>query len=125
MSKRAIFSKNAPEAIGPYSQAVVFGDFVFVSGQIPLRKDGTLVSGDFEKEVKQVFNNISEILKEENLNFSNILMVNVYLKDIGLFSKLNEIYKEYFSPPFPSRAVVEVSKLPKDVRVETSVIAGK
>ncbi len=125
MSKRAIFSKSAPEAIGPYSQAVVFGDFLFVSGQIPLTKEGTLVSGDFEKEVRQIFNNIGEILKEENLNFSNILMVNVYLKDMNLFSELNEIYKEYFSPPFPSRAVVEVSRLPKDVRIEISVIAGK
>ncbi len=125
MSKKEVKTHKAPKAIGPYSQAVFYNNFVFASGQIPLTPDGTLIEGDFEKEVRQIFSNLQAVLKEENLDFSNVLMVNVYLSDMNLFSELNKIYEEYFKPPYPARAVVEVAKLPKNVRVEISLIAGK
>ncbi len=125
MSKKEVKTDKAPKAIGPYSQAVFYNNFVFASGQIPLTPDGTLIEGDFEKEVRQIFSNLQAVLKEENLDFSNVLMVNVYLSDMNLFSELNKIYEEYFKPPYPARAVVEVAKLPKNVRVEISLIAGK
>ena len=125
MSKQSIFTRKAPEAIGPYSQAVLLQNLLFVSGQIPLNNEGSLIEGDFEKEVKQIFANIKAILNEADMDFENVLMVNVYLKDINLFSELNRIYSSYFAPPYPARAVVEVSGLPKGVRVEISVIAGR
>ncbi len=125
MSKKEVKTDKAPKAIGPYSQAVFYNNFVFASGQIPLTHDGTLIEGDFEKEVRQIFSNLKAVLEAEGLDFSNVLMVNVYLSDMNLFSELNKIYEEYFKPPYPARAVVEVSKLPKNVRVEISLIAGK
>ena len=124
MSKKEIKTDKAPKAIGPYSQAVFYNNFVFVSGQIPLTPDGVLIEGDFEKEVRQIFSNLKAVLNEEGLDFSNVLMVNVYISDMNLFSELNKIYEEYFTPPYPARAVVEVSKLPKNVRAEVSLIAG-
>ncbi len=125
MSKKEIKTEKAPEAIGPYSQAISYNNLVFASGQIPLTADGVLIEGNFEKEVRQIFSNLKAVLKEEGLDFSNVLMVNVYLTDMNLFSELNKIYDEYFTPPYPARAVVEVAKLPKNVRVEISLIAGK
>ena len=120
-----INTKNAPQAIGPYSQAKVIGNLVFTSGQIPLKIDGSLVSGSFEKESIQVLDNINEILKESGSNINNIIKLTVYLTDLSNFDILNNVFNKYFRDSLPARSTVEVSKLPKDVNVEISVIASK
>ncbi len=114
-------SENAPEPVGPYSHAVKAGDFVFVSGQIPLTKEGK-IPGSFEERVRVVMENIKSILESCGLGMDSIVKVTVYLRDISRFAEFNEIYSEYIKHR-PSRAVVEVSGLPKDVDVEIEVTA--
>ena len=114
-------SENAPEPVGPYSHAVKAGDFVFVSGQIPLTKEGK-IPRSFEERVRVVMENIKSILESCGLGMDSIVKVTVYLRDISRFAEFNEIYSEYIKHR-PSRAVVEVSSLPKDVDVEIEVIA--
>ena len=119
---KTINTKNAPQAIGPYSQAKVIGDFVFTSGQIPLKPDGSIVSGNFEEESIQVLNNIDEILKAAGSNMGNIIKLTVYLDDLSNFNILNKVFENYFLESFPARSTVEVSKLPKDARIEIEAI---
>ena len=119
---KTINTKNAPQAIGPYSQAKVIGDLVFTSGQIPLKPDGSIVSGNFEEESIQVLNNIDEILKAAGSNMGNIIKLTVYLDDLSNFNILNKVFENYFLESFPSRSTVEVSKLPKDARIEIEAI---
>ena len=119
---KTINSKNAPQAIGPYSQAKVIGNLIFTSGQIPLKPDGSIVSGDFEKESIQVLNNIDQILKAAGSNMGNIIKLTVYLDDLSNFNILNKVFENYFLESFPARSTVEVSKLPKDARIEIEAI---
>ena len=119
---KTINTKNAPQAIGPYSQAKVIGNLVFTSGQIPLKPDGSIVSGNFEEESIQVLNNIDEILKAAGSNMGNIIKLTVYLNDLSNFNILNKVFENCFLESFPARSTVEVSKLPKDVRVEIEAI---
>jgi 2-iminobutanoate/2-iminopropanoate deaminase len=124
MGNKVIYSAQAPEPIGPYSQAVLAGNLLFVSGQIPIdQSTGNLVSGDIAAETRQVMNNIAEVLKAANLNFTHVAKCTIFLKDMGDFPKVNEVYGTYFSQNPPARETVEVSRLPKDVRVEISCIA--
>jgi 2-iminobutanoate/2-iminopropanoate deaminase len=124
MSKEVITSSQAPAPIGPYSQAVRSGSFVFVSGQIALDPaTGGLVKGDIARETEQVMKNLEAILKTAGLDFSKVVKTTIFLKDMGTFPQVNEVYGNYFPVMPPARETVEVSRLPKDVSVEISCIA--
>jgi 2-iminobutanoate/2-iminopropanoate deaminase len=124
MSKKVIYSANAPEPIGPYSQAVQAGNMLFISGQIAIQKStGNMITQNVEEETKQVMQNISEILKAAGLNFTSVVKTTIFLKDMGSFPKVNDVYGQYFQQQPPARETVEVSRLPKDVNVEISCIA--
>jgi len=126
MSKQIITSANAPAPIGPYSQAVKYGDMLFVSGQIALNPtDGTLVNTDIVAETTQVMKNLEAILAEAGFTFENVLKSSIFVKDLNNFGVINETYGKYFTQNPPARETVEVSRLPKDVNVEISVIAAK
>ncbi len=117
-------TSHAPQPIGPYNQAVKAGDFLFVSGQIAINPEtNKLVIGDIAIEARMVFENIAQILKKADLNFSHIVKSSIFLKDMSTFPIINEIYKSYFQEPYPARETVEVSRLPKGVNIEVSVIA--
>ena len=125
MSKiKSISTINAPAALGPYSQAIRAGGFIYVSGQIPLVPETMeIVSSDFNKQVMQVFNNLKAIIEESGASISNTVKINVYLKDLSNFQKVNSVMEEFFiEKPFPARAAVEVSRLPKDVDIEMDAV---
>lgn len=124
--KKAIATDRAPQAIGPYSQAIQAGNFLFISGQIPLNpEDGTIVSHNIEKQTHQVLKNIEAILTEAGYSLSDVVRTTVFLKDMSDFETVNTIYGQYFKHPFPARCAVEVGRLPKDVKVEIEAIAYK
>lgn len=125
MSKKIIQTDKAPKAIGPYSQGVVSGNIVFLSGQIPLDPSGNLVTGDIKQQTEQVFNNLKEVLAAENLTFENVVKTTVYLSDMNEFVAMNEVYGKFFTSNPPARATVQVARLPKDVKVEIDLIAAK
>jgi 2-iminobutanoate/2-iminopropanoate deaminase len=121
-----INTPNAPAPIGPYNQAVLAGNTLFVSGQIALdAQTGELVMADLATETHKVLQNIKAILTEAGLDFSNIVKSSIFLKDMGTFAQVNEIYGSYFTGNYPARETVEVAALPKNVNVEISVIAFK
>ncbi|MDA9210725.1 RidA family protein [Methylophilaceae bacterium] len=118
MKKISINSKNAPEAIGPYSQAIRKGNIVFLSGQIPLDpKTMELVDG-IEGQIKQVFENLSQVIKAADASFDDVAKLNIYLTDLSHFVLVNEIMQTYFTEPFPARAAIGVASLPKGSLVE-------
>src|SRR5262245_50338946 len=122
--RKAVTSPDAPAAIGPYSQAIRAGNLLFLSGQIPLDpKTGSLVDGGIEPQTHQVFKNIGAILEAAGASFDNVVSASVFLADMNEFGKMNEIYATYFSSPAPARATVQVTRLPKDCRVEIQVTA--
>ena len=126
MSHTVVYSSRAPEPIGPYSQAILAGNMLFVSGQIAIQStSGNLVTGNIEDETTQVMINLSEVLKSAGLTFKDVVKCTIFLKDMGTFPKVNEIYGQYFTEVPPARETVEVSRLPKDVNVEISCIAVK
>lgn len=126
MSKSVIYSKNAPEPIGPYSQAIQAGNMLFISGQIAIDpSSGNIDKSDIQKEATQVMKNLQEILKAAGMNFSHVVKSTIFLKDMNNFPKVNEVYGQYFAEQPPARETVEVSRLPKDVNVEISCIAIK
>lgn len=124
--KKIITSKNAPSPIGPYSQAVLKGNTLFISGQIALNPEsGDLMTGDIKTETKQVMENLNGILTDAGMDFSNVCKSSIFLKNMDNFAMVNEVYGSYLSSDFPARETVQVSKLPLDVNVEISVIAMK
>jgi 2-iminobutanoate/2-iminopropanoate deaminase len=124
MTKEVIYSPNAPEPIGPYSQAVKAGNMLFVSGQIAINKSsGEMITATIAEETEQVMKNLSEILLAANMDFSQVVKCTIFLKDMNNFPKVNEVYGKRFSSLPPARETVEVSRLPKDVNVEISCIA--
>jgi 2-iminobutanoate/2-iminopropanoate deaminase len=124
--KKIIHSSNAPAPIGPYSQAVQAGNFLYVSGQIAINpSDGSLVTVNILKEATQVMENISAILKEAGYDFKDIVKTTIFLTDMNNFQSVNEVYGNYFQNNFPARETVQVSALPKGVNVEISVTAYK
>jgi 2-iminobutanoate/2-iminopropanoate deaminase len=126
MSKSIVYTPNAPEPIGPYSQAVLAGNLLFISGQIAIQKSsGNLVTGNIGDETTQVMINLNEILKAGGCTFGDVVKCSIFLKDMANFPKVNEIYGQYFPEDSPARETVEVSRLPKDVNVEISCIAIK
>ena len=123
MSRQTIQTSNAPQAIGPYSQAVRAGDTVYLSGQIPLDpKTMQLVSGDIEAEIHQVFKNLQAVAEAAGGSLANAVKVNVFLTDLGHFAKVNEIMASYCTQPFPARAAVGVAQLPRGARVEIECV---
>lgn len=119
-----VYSPDAPEPIGPYSQAVLKNNTLYVSGQIAINKaTGNVVSGSIEEETDQVMKNLKSVLSAANLTFSNVVKCSIFVKDLNNFAKINEIYGNYFPKNPPARETVEVSRLPKDVNVEISCIA--
>lgn len=124
--KKIINTPKAGQPIGPYSQAVEVNGTLYVSGQIPLdATTGNLVINSLEDEAKQVMTNLEYILLEAGYTFEDVVKASIFLSDLGNFGKVNEIYGSYFKTNFPARETVEVSRLPKDVNVEISMIAVK
>jgi 2-iminobutanoate/2-iminopropanoate deaminase len=123
---KAISTDKAPAAIGPYSQAADLGNLLFISGQIPLNPETMeFVSDDVDTQAHQVMKNLGAILEEAGLTYRHIAKANIYLDSMGDFATVNEIYASYLSEPYPARAAVEVSKLPKGAKVEIEAIAVK
>lgn len=126
MEKKIIRTDNAPAPIGPYNQAVQFGNMLFVSGQIALDAvSGELVQGDIQAETKKVMENLKAILTAAGMDFSNVLKSTIFLMDMGQFAQVNEVYGGYFGEDAPARETVQVAGLPKGVKVEISVVAAK
>ncbi len=124
--KQIITSKNAPAPIGPYNQAVLANGMLFISGQIAINPEtGDMVTADIVTETKQVMNNLSAILTEAGMDFSNVVKSTIFVKDLNNFATVNKIYGEFFYANAPARETVEVSRLPKDANVEISCIAVK
>lgn len=120
---KQISTNNAPQAIGPYSQAIISNGLMFCSGQIPINPEtGAIVEG-LEAQAHQVFKNIKNLLLAGGTSMDNVIKTSVFIKDMNDFGKINEIYAEYFTEPFPARSCVEVARLPKDVLLECEVIA--
>ncbi len=121
--KEIIWTDKAPKPVGPYSQAVKVGNFLFISGQIPYTPDGKLAGTTIKDQTEQVLENIKAVLNAAGTDLSNVVKVTVYLKDMNDFAEMNEVYAQYFKDKPPARAAVEVAKLPKDVKIEIEVIA--
>lgn len=124
MNRTEINTKNAPEALGPYSQAIRIGDLIFTSGQIPIDPaTNTLVSGGIVEQAIQSLRNLQAVLTEAGSSLSDAVKVTVFVKNMDDFAKLNEIYGSFFTEPYPARSCVEVARLPKDVLVEIEIVA--
>jgi 2-iminobutanoate/2-iminopropanoate deaminase len=122
--RTAILTDKAPKPIGPYSQAVQYGNLVFASGQIPIDPaTGDLVTGDIVKETEQVFANLAAVLSAAGTSLERAVKTTVFLTDMGLFAKVNEVYARHFREPFPARSTIQVAALPKGVSVEIEVVA--
>ena len=124
--KKIIQTSKAPAPIGPYNQAVLANNMLFVSGQVAINPaNGNFILTDIKSETKQVMENIKAILEEAGLNMDSVVKASIFLSDMNNFSEVNEIYGSYFTSDFPARETVQVACLPKDVNVEISVIAVK
>lgn len=125
MEKKIIQTKQAPDPIGPYSQAVMAGNMLFISGQVAINPaTNNIEAKDITEETRQVMQNLQAILTEAGLNFGNVVKTTIFLSDMSLFSNVNEVYGSCFSSDFPARETVAVKGLPKNVNVEISMIAA-
>jgi 2-iminobutanoate/2-iminopropanoate deaminase len=123
-TRQAISTPDAPGAIGPYSQAISAGDFLFLSGQIPLDPaTGELVRGSITDQTHRVLQNLGAVLRAAGTSFDRVVKSTVYLADMSEFAAMNEVYGTYFPPPAPARATVQAARLPRDVRVEIDLVA--
>ena len=123
--KKEIYTERAPKPIGPYSQGMMMGNNLYTAGQIAIiSESGELYSGDIKGETKLVMEHLKAILAEAGMTFENVVKCSIFLSDLGTFVDVNEVYGSYFQAPFPVRETVEVSKLPKGVNVEISLIAS-
>ena len=123
--RQAVSTPSAPKAIGPYSQAVRAGSLLFVSGQVPIDPaTGNIITGDIAAQTHRIFQNIGEILKAGGASFDHVVRTTVFLADMNDFAAMNDAYGTFFSSPFPARATVQVSRLPKEARIEIDVIAS-
>lgn len=124
MQKSVVNAASAAPAIGPYSPALRVGDFLFLSGQIPLDPaTGQLIDGDIKAQTVRVLQNMGELLKAGGADFTDVVRTTIFLADMNDFAVVNEIYASFFSEPYPARATVQVARLPRDVRVEIDAIA--
>ena len=125
MTIKPVYTTNAPAPIGPYSQGVVAGNMLFISGQVALDPStGELNNSNIKVETEQVMNNIAALLTEAGLEFSNVAKTTIFLSDMSLFNEVNEVYAGYFSGNYPARETVAVKGLPRNVNVEISMIAA-
>lgn len=122
---KMVTTQEAPAAIGPYSQAVVAGPWLFTSGQIPLRPDGSLVTGDIREQAAQVLANLDAVLQTAGVNRTDVVKTTIFLSDLQDFEQVNQVYGEFFGTHRPARSTVQVAGLPKGARVEIEVIAWK
>lgn len=125
MEKRVISTKNAPAAIGPYSQAIEVNGFVYASGQIPIIPETGELAEGIENQTRQALTNVKGIMEAAGLTMANIIKTSVFIKDMNDFGKINEIYATFFDGDYPARSCVEVARLPKDVLIEVEVIAAR
>ena len=126
MNKRIIQTNNAPAALGPYSQAVGAGNFLFISGQIPIDpSSGEFLKGEIEEETERTLKSLEAILKADDLSMENVIKTTVYLTDLSHFSRMNVIYEKFFKGHKPARACVQVAALPKGSKIEIEAIAFK
>lgn len=123
MSKERVSTPKAPAAIGPYSQAMIVGNMIFTSGQIPFTPAGSLISDDVKAQARQSLENVQAILEAAGTDMAKVVKCTVFIKDMNDFAAINEVYGEFFSEPYPARSCVEVARLPKDVKVEIEAIA--
>jgi 2-iminobutanoate/2-iminopropanoate deaminase len=124
MKKRVIQTDKAPKAMGPYSQAIQAGNFLFLSGQIPIDpKTGELIGGDIRQQTQQVLENIKGILESKKLSMDDVIKATIFLRDMENFNQMNEVYASWFPVDPPARSTVEVSKLPRNVDIEIEAIA--
>lgn len=119
---KTINTKKAPEALGPYSHAMVVNNLVFTSGQIPLDTEGNIVSDDVKEQTKQVLDNLSVVLEEAGSDLNSVVKATIFISDMNEFQQINEVYGSYFSEHQPARSCVEVARLPKDVKIEIEVV---
>ena len=125
MSKKIIYTDNAPKAIGPYSQGVIAGGFLFISGQVPIDpKNGDVLKESIEIQTNQVISNIENICKEAGRGLSDIVKITIYLTDLGDFADVNKVMIERFEEPYPARATIEISALPLGVNVEIDAVVN-
>lgn len=122
---KTISTTNAPQAIGPYSQAKQFGELIFTSGQIPLNANGEFINGDIKEQTKQVLENLASVLKEGDSSLQNVIKTTVFLADMNDFNAMNEVYEKYFGSNKPARSTICVKELPKKALVEIECIAVK
>ena len=120
-----IYTKNAPDAIGPYSQAIETDGFVFTSGVIPVNPATGEIPVTVEEQANQAFSNLRNLIEASGNSISQVIKTTVFIKEMNDFGKINEIYAQYFSEPFPARSCVEVARLPKDVLLEIEAIVKK
>lgn len=125
MGKKVIATDKAPAAIGPYSQAIEAGGFVFASGQIPVDPATGNIPDGIEAQAKQALTNVKNLMEASGLSMDNIVKTSVFIKDMNDFAKVNEVYATFFESDFPARSCVEVARLPKDVLIEVEVIAAR
>lgn len=124
--KKVISTDQAPAAIGPYSQAIEIGNFVFTSGMIPINPaTGELVTGSVEAQAEQVFSNLQHLIEASGSSMDKVIKTVVFIQNMEDFGKINEIYAKYFPEPYPARSCVEVARLPKDVALEVEAIVEK
>ncbi len=124
--KKIVYTSKAPEPVGPYSQAILHKDTLYVSGQIAIDPDWQkVINGTIKEETHQVIKNISAILEEAELTLDQVIKCSIFVKNMGDFDEINEVYQEYFEEAKPARETVEVSRLPKDVNIEISCIAAR
>jgi len=121
--KKAYMTDRAPQPVGPYSQAVQAGSFLFLAGQVPLNPQNTMVEGDINVQARQVMNNLKAVLEWAGATMDQVVKTTIFLADLSDFDAVNKIYAEYFKEPYPARSTVEASKLPKGARLEIDVIA--
>jgi 2-iminobutanoate/2-iminopropanoate deaminase len=123
MERKDVSTADAPQAIGPYSQAIAIGDLVFCSGQIPLTPQGIVVEGDITTQTRQVLTNLKYVLASASSSLERVVKTTVFLADMGEFKAMNDVYTEFFPDAPPARSTVQVARLPRDVRVEIEAIA--
>jgi 2-iminobutanoate/2-iminopropanoate deaminase len=125
MEKQVFTSPDGAPAVGPYSSAVGAGDFVFVSGQVPLDRDGKIVGYTPKDQARQALLNLSATLEAAGLTLAHVVKTTIFLKDMDEFAAVNDVYAEFFAEPYPARSTIEVARLPKDLHIEIEAIAHR
>ena len=121
--KKAFMTEQAPKPVGPYSQVVQVGQFLFLAGQIPLTPENTMREGDVQTQARQVLNNLKAVLEKAGATMDHVVKTTIFLQDLNDFDAVNKTYAEYFQQPYPARSTVEAAKLPKGAKLEIDAIA--